>query len=312
MKRFLVAGTLTLALIACGDERPGETYAPEVYEEAEADTIVVTGSRIRSEKMAAPVAVDALQSSDMAASPMGSGSADERDDSIPRQLAYEYDATLRLPAKAVSVVLADHEARCQAAGPKVCQVISSSVSEQNKDYIYGILQIRATKDYMNSFREGLSKEAEEADGQLVSMNARAEDLTRQITDTSARLEAQKTLRERLLRLLERENDDVGDLLQIERELARVQSEIESAESWLRTLRARVSMDRLTLTYQSIPKAVTPQTAKPLQDALTSFFSEVAWSLAEVISFIARLLPWLIVIFPGLMFLRVLWRNWRKR
>ncbi|MEM9233485.1 MAG: DUF4349 domain-containing protein [Pseudomonadota bacterium] len=304
MRHIILLGSVSL-LAACGGQDRSQ-YAPAEPEYAEEDSIVVTGSRIRDESVA-------LDAANMAApAPKMSGGGEEADAAIPRQLAYEYDATLRLPSGAVARMVAQHEARCNAAGPKVCQVISSSVSEQNADYIYGSLQIRAARSYMDDFRDGLSGEAEEADGQLTSMNARAEDLTRQITDTAARLDAQKTLRDRLLLLLERETDDVGDLLQIERELARVQGEIESAESWLKSLRARVAMDRLTLNYQSIPRAVTPQTAQPLKDAFTSFFSDVAWSLSEVIRFIARLLPWLIVIAPGLWLLRAVWRGWRKK
>lgn len=300
---LLATAALCAACDGGGNDRP--VGAPEpAMEYAEADAVSVTGSRVASEKMmAAPPT---------AASANGAGADEDADAAIPRQLAYEYDATLRLPAKAVSPVLSEHEARCHEAGPKVCQVISSNVTEANAENVYGSLEIRAAKAFMDEFRDGLAGDAEEADGQLVSMSSQVEDLTRQITDTTARLEAQKTLRDRLLRLLERETDDVGDLLQIERELARVQSEIESAESWLRTLRARVSMDRLTIQYQTIPKAVTPYTAQPLKNSLTSFLSNMAWSLAAVIDFIAALIPWMIVIVPGLWLLRALWRNWRKK
>lgn len=304
-KWILLAGIGLLA--ACGGENrsreevmvdEGFAPAPEMME-ADMGAVVATRMAGGAEKMGAPASDS-------------SGEGDDADLAAPRQLAYEYNASLRLPARNVAAVIASHEARCTAAGPRVCQVISSSVTEQNEYYVYGALEIRAARDFMDEFREGLAGDAEEAEGSLVSMQARAEDLTRQITDTEARLNAQKTLRDRLLLLLERDTDKVGDLLQIERELARVQSEIESAESWLRTLRARVSMDRLTLNYQSIPKAVTSQTAQPLKEAFTSFFADIAWSLAAVISFIAHLIPWLIVIAPGLWLLRAVWRNWRKK
>lgn len=302
MRKFLVLGTICLLAACDGGSRPSSAPSPELY--TEADDIVVTGARMKS----APEPVMAETMADEA----GDTPAEGADAAVPRQLAYEYSASMRLPAGAVANVMADHQTRCEAAGANVCQVIYANLTEQNADNVYGSLQIRAAKTYMDGFRDGLSGDAEEADGQLVSMTARAEDLTRQITDTEARLNAQKTLRDRLIGLLERETDDVGDLLQIERELARVQSEIESAEGWLKTLRARVAMDKLDIDYRSIPKAVTPQTAQPLKDAFTSFFSDLAWSLAAVIRFIATLIPWLIVIGPGLMLLRAVWRNWRKK
>lgn len=298
MRKWILLTSISL-LTACDggsnsrDEAYSEAMAPAPMV-AESDMVTVTASRV-------------------ATAPKAEATANEPGEpTTARQLAYEYDATLRLPAASVADMLTAHEARCNEAGPAVCQVLGSSVTEQNEDYVYGSLELRAAKPFMDSFREGLAEEAEKAEGNLVSMNTRVEDLTRQITDTTARLDAQKTLRDRLLVLLAKDTDDVGDLLQIERELARVQSEIESAESWLRVLKARVSMDRLTLSYQSIPKAVTPQTAQPLRDALTSFLADMSWSLAAVISFIARLIPWLIVIAPGLWLLRTVWRNWRKK
>lgn len=288
---------IALGLVACDgggrNARPAAEPAPVMD-----DSITVTGSR----------AVKAAPDMEEAAA-----GADIGEDGVPaQQLAYEYAASLRLPSQAVGPVMSGHEAECREAGPKVCQVLYSTLTEQNAENVYGRLRIRAVKSYMDPFRNGLGDDAEEADGQLVTMTAEVEDLTRQITDTTARLEAQKTLRKRLLRLLEKDTDEVGDLLQIERELARVQGEIESTESWLKTLKARVAMDKLDIDYSSIPKAVTPQTAQPLRNALTSFLSDMAWSLAAVIRFIASLIPWLIVIIPGLWLLRAVWRNWRKR
>ncbi|WOI53196.1 DUF4349 domain-containing protein [Parvularcula sp. LCG005] len=283
MKRILVCGVSLVMLAACDGGGGGESYevayAPAPM--AEADSIVVTGSRAK----AAPQA-------DM----MEAGTDAPSDD---RQLAYEYNAELRLPAGNVGAVAAAHEAKCKAAGPAICQVMSSSLNEQGEDYVYARLQFRAAKSYMDPFRSGLSAEAEKAQGQLTSLSSTAEDLTRSITDTSARLEAQRDLRERLLVLLEKDTDQIGDLLQIERELARVQGEIESAESYLNFLKGRVSMDMMSVNYSAIPKAVTPQTLDPLKRAVTGFVGTVARSLAAVISFIAAALPWILIGVPVL-------------
>lgn len=290
----IVWGFLALALAACGEEASEIAYGPEPSPLAmaeEADAISVTGNR----KVASPP----------------SPSAEPTEGVLDRYLAYEYNAALRLPAGAVADMVAAHEEACLAAGASVCQVLESSVNEQNADVVYGRLTFAATRDYMTAFREGLSGQAEAVDGSVTGMSASVEDLTRQIVDTGARLEAQRTLRERLIALLEKDTDDIGDLLQVERELARVQAEIESTQSYLRTLESRVSMDRITVSYEPIRRPVTPSTAQPLREAFSAFFGVIATSLANVILFIGAALPWLLVVVPALFVLRWLIRRVRK-
>ena len=299
--RALIIGAACL-LAACEEGGSGE------YTEAAIEPVMIVDAADASfGGMAAP----APRMAKSAAAPTREGDTGEPSVGA-RQLAYEYNASLRLPAEKVGAVMKAHGARCAEAGPKVCQVISSSVSKNGPDRVYANLEIRAAKGWMDPFREGLADEADAADGNLSSMSARAEDLTRAITDTAARLEAQRTLRTRLLRLLERDTDKVGDLLQIERELARVQSEIESADSYLKILRARVAMDRMTLNYEAIPKVITPETASPLVEAFRNFFSVLSESLAMVIIFIAGAVPWIVVGIPVLWGLFRLVTRWRRK
>lgn len=244
--------------------------------------------------------------------PPSSENDTETIDADTRMLAYQYGATFMLPAKRVALTLTAHEQACTNAGPATCQLIASNVNENGEDYVYGNLEIRAKPEWLASFRAGLKDDAAKAEGKLSGISVRAEDLTRTITDTAARLEAQRALRERLLALMERDTDNIGDLLQIEREIARVQSEIESAESYLRILRARVSMDRMTLDYQTLPRAVSPRTTQPLVRAFTRFFGELSESLASLILFLARILPWMLIGLPILWILLRFANQFRKR
>lgn len=278
MKRFLIA-VAVLGIAACEAEAPREVAAAEPVMMAE-EAVPVSGAR----KMSAS-----------AAPPPASG---ETEAPAAQYLAYSYRAELRLPVEAVKPMVSVHERACREAGSSVCQVLNSSVGGRVEDSVYGQLTFRASKPFMEAFRAGLATEVDAANGEVISQSSAVEDLTRQITDTSARLDAQRKLRDRLLLLLEKDTDDIGDLLQVERELARVQGEIESTESYLKALEARVSMDRMDLRYQSIRKAVAPSTGEPLTRAFRDFFGIVAESLASVITFIAAALPWLIVAIPG--------------
>jgi hypothetical protein len=45
---------------------------------------------------------------------------------------------------------------------------------------------------------------------------------------------------------------------------------------------------------------------PIHDAFVSFTSDFGDAIAQVIRFIAGLIPWLVIIVPGLVLLRLLW------
>lgn len=138
----------------------------------------------------------------------------------------------------------------------------------------------------------------------------SENLTRQILDTDARLKAQITLRDRLQGLLATRNAELNDLLALERELARVQGQIESATTTLNVLRKRVSMSVVDIHYQSQSVAVSQSALAPIGRALKNFVGGFARGLAAVINFLAAALPWLLlVILPAFWLIR---RWWRRR
>jgi len=73
----------------------------------------------------------------------------------------------------------------------------------------------------------------------------AEDVTRQTIDLEARLKSARELRDRLRALLAQAKN-VPEILEVERELARVQAEVESMEAFLQSLRQRVALSRIDL------------------------------------------------------------------
>ena len=75
-------------------------------------------------------------------------------------------------------------------------------------------------------------------------------VTRVIVDTEATLRAKRALRDRLQQLLATRPGSLADLLGVERELARVQGEIDSSEPNLASTRTRVAMSAVTIEYAS--------------------------------------------------------------
>ncbi len=227
-------------------------------------------------------------------------------------LAYSYAVGVALPVRNVAALKDAHEAQCRAAGPRLCLVLGGSVSGDGQEYAYAGLSMRAEPQWLERFRAGLFEDASNAGGRVENSSVSTEDLTRNIVDTEARLAAQEILRDRLLVLLERPTGEVGDLLAVERELARVQGGIDSARSQLAIMRARVDMSRLDLNYYSQPRAVSAGAFAPVTRALTDFLSTLASSLAVVITIIAAAIPFVLILIPLIILVVRFFRRRRGR
>lgn len=224
-------------------------------------------------------------------------------------LAYSYQVGLELPAARLSAVMERHVQACQSAGPRLCQLVGSNVSGDPQSYMSGYVSIRGEPAWLRTFMNGLEAEADDAGGRLKSRTVQSEDLTRQIVDTEARLRAQTALRDRLQDLLRSRPGRLSDLLEVERELARVQGEIDAVQSSLAVMRTRVSMSELTLSYESGPQPVGSDTFEPLRQAFANFLGIVVSGFAAIIVIIAGLIPFAVVIVP-IVWLLLRWRKAR--
>lgn len=240
-------------------------------------------------------------------------SPDVGEPTVEQYIAYSHNLGLTLPRGGVDPMMAAHTAACRAAGTNTCIVINSNIYSQEEDYASGNLSIRATPDWIETFMASVETETESAGGEITQRSTNAEDLTRQIIDTGARLDAQKTLQGRLLGLLERRDGELGELLQIERELARVTGDIESIEAQLKTLRLRVSMSSLTIGYQTKVPAFSGSRENPLGEAFGDFFYNLSSAIAAVITAFAVGLPWIILLGLFLwIWLKLIWPRLRGR
>lgn len=83
-------------------------------------------------------------------------------------------------------------------------------------------------------------------GKVEAVNVGAEDVGEEFVDVSARIANSRRLEERLVQLLAQRTGKLDDVLQVERELARIREEIERYEGRLRFLKTRVAMSTLTI------------------------------------------------------------------
>lgn len=312
MRRFLTGLALASLLVACGQ---ATNMAPPSAQSAASGGYAVAdqvAGRADEERAAAAAnaPAPATPPSDTNAQapnqpqPPGGGTS-----SPILYLAYTYGMGLELPSQRLAGVMDAHVQACVTAGPRLCQLISSGRSGDPESAMQGQIDLRAEPVWLRTFMGGIGAQVDAAGGRVTSQNTNAEDLTRQIVDTEAHLRAQTTLRDRLQDLLRTSRGRLSDLLEVERELARVQGEIDSVQSNLVVMRTRVSMSELTVQYQSAPRSVGSDTFEPLRNAFANFLGIVVGGFAFIITLIAGLIPLAIVIVP-IVWLILAWRRRR--
>lgn len=318
MRRFAAGLVLASLLVACGQAQ----YSDNAATEESAGYAGMDSARLQGGEAAPPPpppasapAPEAPMDADSRAAQQPTVSTGAGQPSQPAGptpvlfLAYSYGVGLEIPSERLSSVMDRHVQACQSAGPRLCQLIGSNRSGDPESFMQGYVSLRGEPGWLRTFMGGLETEADDAGGRITSQTVNSEDLTRQIVDTEARMRALTSLRDRLQELLRSRPGRLADLLEVERELARVQGELDATQSNLAVMRTRVSMSELTLNYQSAPRSVGSDTFEPLRNALAGFLGIIVAGIAVIITIIAGLIPVALVVGP-LVWLALRWRKRR--
>jgi len=152
-------------------------------------------------------------------------------------------------------------------------------------------------------------------GSYTNESMSIEDVTFEYVDLDARLSNQKKVEERLLGHLQTSARELKDIVEVERELARVREQIETLTAQFKVLKDRVAFSTLTLTLSVQPDFVPPVERSFFQQLGDKFVDsiEALWDTVKVGIILAlAALPWLLVLGCGLYVLVRLVRWWRKR
>lgn len=204
-----------------------------------------------------------------------------------KRIAERHDLTVEIDQ--------DHIRTRQQADFDRCLKMQCEILDSNSGKTYGRLSVRIVPDQLPDYLKALEEER----GEIVSHNVSVEDKTLSYIDTEADLKNKTALRDRLTKLLD-SNDvrEVKDLLQIERELARVQREIDSATGRLRHLENETAKARVDISY-TVPVYERAIEYKDLQGSFRNAWRGLINSTADVIKFTGCILPWIPVGLIGL-------------
>lgn len=224
----------------------------------------------------------------------------------PPQLAYSFTYALMLPGDRIHGLIGKDEAACQAAGPAACQITGEDEVARGASDASARLELRAAPVWLARFRAGLDGETQAAGGRIAHAQTETQDLGRAIVDTQAQIRAKTALEARLEGLVATRTGQLSDVLDAERELARVQGEIDAARSEVAAMQGQVMMSDVSIDYRAIGIGSADGAPSPLEAAAAGFWSNVQASLAAILTLASFGLPF------GLVAVPLGWLAWRFR
>jgi len=133
-------------------------------------------------------------------------------------------------------------------------------------------------------------------GTLESMTTQAQDVGEEYVDLDARMTNARKLEQRLIGILGTRTGKLRDVLDVERELARVREEIERYEGRMRYLRARAAMSSFTVSvHEARPLVGEYRGSAVLAEAARAAWRNFVGSIASGIAGLGSLLPAAVVL-----------------
>lgn len=128
-------------------------------------------------------------------------------------------------------------------------------------------------------------------GKVESVNVTVQDVGEEYVDVQARVANARRLEERLVELLAHRTGKLADVLNVERELARVREQIERYEGHMRYLRTRASISTLSIAiHEPYPIVADHPGERPIRDAFVQAWRNLVSVTAGLIASLGVVIP----------------------
>ena len=193
----------------------------------------------------------------------------------------------------------------QLAGRLGGYLANSSYQAGSAQYRSASIELRVPSERFDELLSGMSPL-----GKVEYVNVTAQDVGEEYADVGARIANGKRLEARLIELLANRTGKLQDILEVERELARVREEIERYEGRLRYLRAHASMSSLTVSvHEPLPIQGAYRGSPVIAEAFQWVWRNFVNLNASFIESLGVVLPMGLIGLAGVMTIR---RWWRRR
>jgi hypothetical protein len=174
-------------------------------------------------------------------------------------------------------------------------VADSQTTRGTHDRRYGALTARVPAEQFKAALASLR-----GLGKVLSENVATQDVTKAYTDVETRLGVKRATAARLQDILRGKTARLSDILDVERELARVTEETEALEGERRFYDQQISLSSIVVNLSEPDAVVSASAFEPIVAALHNSLQVLSVSVAVIIAAVVFLAPWVPLI----------WLAWR--
>ena len=150
-------------------------------------------------------------------------------------------------------------------------------------------------------------------GEVMQHGQTSEDKTSQVVDADARITNLTNLRDRLRLMLNDKTAKFKDIIEVERELANTQSELDSFISTRKLLSLETDFVAVNIDFMALQGISEQGFFAPIKQALKNAGAVIMQSVGTVITFVMFIIPWLLIMLPLIWSLVWIYRRyWLKK
>ena len=185
-----------------------------------------------------------------------------------------------------------------------CQLLSANF---NRETPYSppsaSLSVRVPPRSVSIFLSGLAK-----NGEVMQHGRDSEDKTNQVVDADARIKNLTDLRDRLRLMLNDKTAKFKDIIDVQRELANTQSELDSIASVRKILALETDLVAVNIDFTAAQGITEQGFFAPVARAFKDAGRVMMESFGQVITFVVGVIPWLLIGLPLIWLVRKYWNK----
>jgi Domain of unknown function (DUF4349) len=174
-----------------------------------------------------------------------------------------------------------------------CEIVASSIRQKTQDSPPSAsLTLRVAPEDVKQLFEQLVKV-----GDVVEHKTESEDKTGTVIDVEAKIKNLTELRDRLRNMLTSPNGTLKDVVEVERELSRAQTDLDSLQMRRKALANETEKVFVDISFRSRRSVAETGTFAPIVAAWHEAGHVLAESIAFAITFVVAIVPWLLLFVP---------------
>ena len=228
--------------------------------------------------------------------------ADVANISVVRQtgdtFAHEHSLSVSVPQNEISNSVQAIIDLCNKDRDNECTVLSSNFNVNN--FSRGDVKIRIDPPGVNPMIQKAS-----SFGKVTNLSTNVEDLAEVIADYDRRLEMLTTYRQKLQQLEKTASNNIDAMIKVTKELTQVQADIEKLTGENSYQKRRTQTDIINIILSSDRYS---SFWSPISKSISDFGRNFSDGISSTITGAAYVIPWLIIVLPIFILLRVIWKK----